>query len=255
MKHFQKRILALLALAVLAMLGGPASAQILSYSTFISTGTFMPLGGPNSGNVEQREIGFTMGSTSYSLTSVTLPLAFASGLTSTSFTLTLYGYSSASNSGASATPLTTAVFTNPVFSYTTTNAFAPAYATYMFTTPSATTLTAGMTYWLVLTDTDDPGSTSLSPLYWRGYTTGNFSNSVATQINMAGTGVTGTTVAGGGYDSTTDRTLMLASGNTGDFAIYGTAVVPEPSAWTFGIMGLGLLGLRLRLQEAPDSAS
>ena len=246
MKNPLKTILAPVTLVALALLGGSVSAQILSFST---TTTLMPLGGPASGNIEQREIGFTMGSTGYSLTSVVLPLAFGSSISSTSFTLTLYGYSSATNSGTSATPLTTTVFTNPTFVYDTTNQYFPTYTSYTFTPQAAATLTAGMTYWLVLTDTDNPGTTAPGPLYWRGYNAGTFSNAVATQINTAGIAAIGS-----GYDSTTDRTQMQSSGNTGDFAIYGTAVVPEPPAWALGILGAAFLVRRLRSRQAAESA-
>ena len=250
MKSSPNKILAslALALAMLAALGHSASAQILSYA---STGSHLGLGGTSSGGVGGREMGFTMGTSSYSVTSVALPLAFASGLSSTSFTLTLYGYSSAAGSSDSTTPLTTTLFTNPTFTYNNTSTTPTAnYISYTFTPTTALTLTAGMTYWLVVSDTDNSGS-SLPGVYWRGSTSGNFSNSVATQITATGTG--------GEYYSTTGALgnfpLTSNSPNNGDFTINGTLAVPEPATWALGIMGALLLMRRLRSQRSAGSVS
>ena len=247
MKTSPFKLLAPLILALIGFLGNSAPAQILSYS---ATGTALGEGSGTWG-FAGREIGFTMGSTSYSLTSVKLPLAFASGTTGTGFTLTLYGYSTAAGSQSSATPVTTTLFTDPTFALNNSNGTSPTYANYTFTPTTATTLTAGMTYWLVVTDTDDTGNASLAAVYWNGSASGNFSNAVATQISVSGTQGAGTY-----YSSDTARgDFFNKSSNTGDFTLNGTAAVPEPSTWVLGMVGLGLLALRLRSRRQAEAFS
>lgn len=243
MKIFPIKLLTSLALALLGFLGTSASAQILSYT---ATGTNQGEGSVTWGYAG-REIGFTMGATSYSLTSVTLPLAFASTTTGTGFTLALYGYSTAAGSQSSNTPVTTTLFTSQAFTLNNSSSSSPNYTSYTFIPTTAATLTAGMTYWLVVTDTEDAGSSSMAAVYWRAGTLGNFSNGVATQIGASG-------AAGSYYYADPARTgTFYASTSTGDFAIAGTAVVPEPASWALGIMGLALLALRLRYRRSVEA--
>ena len=248
MKNPLKKIVAPLAFAVLGFLGTSAQAQIL---TFTAGTSVLPIGGPATANIEARSLGFTMGATSYSLTSLVLPLAFDSGTSPSGISVTLYGFSSAAGP-ASGTPVTTTLFTNPTFTYNNANSSSPTYTSYTFTPSTALTLTAGMSYWLVVGDNDNP-SGSVAPLYWEGGS-GTLTNSIATQIIATGK----TAAAPGGYYSQSGTALSgltSATGNTGDFTINGTAVVPEPSTWALGMVGLGLLALRLRSRRQAEAFS
>lgn len=245
-----KKILAplALALALLGFLGDSAPAQAI----FSSGATGNPLNlGDNTGglgNIEGREVGFTMKTTSYTLTSIVLPLAFSSTLSSSNFTLTLYGYATATGSAFSTTPDSTTVFTSPTFTYNNagTTSSTVTLASYTFIPTTALTLNAGWTYWLVAGDTDTTSGT-VTPVYWNGGS-GTFSTSAAAETSP------GAYYSRSG-NSTRDVFVSTASsGLTPAFTMNGVAVVPEPSTWVLAMLGLALLALQRRSQRKPEAA-
>jgi len=181
--------------------------------------------------LSSKAAGWTMPSgTNYSLDSVTLDLEYNywyTGLLAPTVTAAIYG---GSGSGPTGSALVTLV--DPSF----VNAGDPsshAHANYVFTPPSAFTLTAGTTYWLVLSASQPSGQMDID---WMK------SDPLITPSGIA-------TLAGYRFDSSGVVPPLGISSTYNTFEVDGAAQAssaPEPASMLLAAAGLSVVLLRRR---------
>lgn len=176
------------------------------------TSTYLnaPSGGANGGGVhDSKAAGFTMPGTAYTLDSVTFRLNFFD--TASVPVIQIY-----SNSGTNPGSLLQTL-TNPTLSVGTGN--------FVFTSPSALTLAAGTTYWVVVWN----NATGLNSFQW-----------MASSPNQTPTGIATTA----GYRFSNGGPPPTGSSST--FNSYAVNATPVPEPATVAILGLGAFALRRR---------
>ena len=170
-------------------------------------------------------MGFTMGGAAFDLNSVSLRMCFATGadvctgIAGASLGIPVLRLFS-DNGGLPGSELLT--FTNP--------AFGLGYADYTFLAPSAFTLQANTSYWLVLHSSND-GEFTWEANNPQTTPSGAFAIHLGSLFGAAGAPTPPT----------------VGSGILNIYSLDGTAVVPEPSTILLSIVGLGVIaGIRLR---------
>ena len=188
--------------------------------------------GTGIGDGASKAAGWTMPSgTNYSLDSVTLDLRynywyFGTGLPAPVVTAAIYG-----DSGSGPTGSALVTLTDPSFVRSNTADY-----NYVFTPPSAFTLTAGTTYWLVLSATD-PSGNNQDDINWR--------MSSPSMISPSGIA----TSAGYRWNNSGVVPPLGSSSTYNTFEVDGTAQaspVPEPATMLLAAAGLSVVLLRRR---------
>ena len=204
----------------------PAGAGVIIGN--ISAGSTQ-VDGTGIGDGASKAAGWTMPSgTNYSLDSVTLDLRYGyyyTGLPAPVVTAAIYG-----NSGSGPTGSALVTLTDPSFVFSITADY-----NYVFTPPSAFTLSAGTTYWLVLSATDPSGSSG-DEINWK------MSSPLITPSGIA-------TPAGYRFNSSGVVPPLGSSIYFNTFEVDGTALAssaPEPATMLLAAAGLSVVLLRRR---------
>jgi uncharacterized protein (TIGR03382 family) len=204
----------------------PAGAGVIIIGNYSAGSTQVE--GSSFGSPASKAAGWTMPSgTNYSLDSVKLDLEYHywyTGLPAPVVTAAIYGDS---GSGPTGSPLV--ILTDPAFVNASTD------ANYLFTPPSAFTLTAGTTYWLVMS-ASDPSGNGQEEIDWMK------SDPLITPTGIA-------TLAGYRFDSSGGVPPLGSSSTYNTFEVDGTqqaSSTPEPATTLIAAAGLSLVLLRRR---------
>jgi hypothetical protein len=212
----------LIAFALLATLAAPVNALEIFGNTGL--GNAGRQFGTDSLQYTQLAQGFTMGSTSYQLSSVVLGLNFGNPVPNSSQILVSLFDDNGSNLPGTQIGTFNTGSPNPAFA-------ADGRSEYTFNYSGTTTLTAGSKYWVVVQNIPT------SPVFDWWYASGNPSDDPSAK-NSSGVTYLGTRGTLNGDGSSWSRNLAA----TGSNIRYTVNVVPEPSTYALGLAGTLVLG-------------
>ncbi len=213
---------------IIGNLAAPTTVNVTGSSNVTSINYTPASAGPPPANASYnaKAVGFTMGATDYSVTSLTLRLSGVGNTGTDAPVISIYTANTAKT-----TPVTlVGTFTNPTFAST-------AATDFVFTPSSGITLLAGASYFITVQQVNTAGS-DLSFVWENGGTLTDNTNTVP-----AGVGATYDTARFGGGPSASVINSLSSRHNW--YQLDGTAI-PEPSSALIAGLGALLLGGRRR---------
>lgn len=225
----------LLALTLLAASSAPANALEIFGTTGL--GNAGRQFGSNSLQYKQLAQGFTIGSTAYDLTSVSVGLNLTATVpTSSQISVSLFADSGSNTPGSSLVTFDTA---------SPTPSFATGRTEYVFTFTGSQTLAANTKYWVVVQNV--PGT---SPLFDWSYAAGNPSDKPTAKNSS---GVTYLATLGTQALDATNWTRDLST-NFSNLS-FKVNVVPEPSTYALGMAGTLVMGAVARRRNRKTASA